>query len=67
MASRNDQKLRSVFCIKKGGVPWDSAPTTGRAGAVEGVRGRHKSFPLELGLEDLDVDLRFVALSSYTP
>ena len=32
-------------------------PTSKRAGPVEGVRGRHKSLPQELGLEDFKLGL----------
>ena len=45
MLSKNDQKIRSIFGSQKSRVLWDSAPTALRAGAVEGVRGRHKSLP----------------------
>jgi len=37
--------MRLVFGSKTGRVERDSAPTMSGAGAVEGVRGRHKSLP----------------------
>ena len=46
MALKNNEQRRSVFGRLLDGVHWDSAPATIRAGAVEGVRGRHKSLPL---------------------
>ena len=39
----------SITFLKKitpGRALWEGAPSMGRAGAVEGVRGRHKSLPL---------------------
>ena len=53
------------FGSKKGRVLWDSAPTSIRAGPVEGVRGRHKSLPLGTWIR---IWLGFVALETiYTP
>ena len=46
----------SALGLKKGRVPWDSAPTTLRAGAVEGVRGGITPSPRGLGL-GFDLDL----------
>ena len=46
--------------LQRFGGPATAAPlpTSKRAGPVEGVRGRRKSLPQELGLEDLDLGLR---------
>ena len=50
---------------QNGIVLWDSTPTSIRAGAVEGARGRHKSLPLGTWIR-IDLDL-FALGWIYTP
>ena len=57
------KKITSVFDRLLDGVHWDSAPAKIRAGAVEGVRGRHKSLPLGIWIR-IDWDLLLWARST---
>ena len=65
MISKNDQKIRSVLDRSSDELPRQDARKTIRAGAVEGVRGRHKSLPQRtwIGIGFRFVDKEWI----YTP